>query len=241
MTYIATGGIYWPSRRLRPEKISPNIVPFSRSGGKTFAGQERVARTDSGFWMIGFAGVALTSVRSRRSWQAVASTLSGRSGLVIVPVWSMDSAPWPEGTREGIVLTTHSDGTTFSDGTRYSQDGISVEVVNAVAIGDRVATLRIVGGVDGLDGVRWSYGHALYQCGAARAIGENEWTMQISPAIRAPISAGQKVQVSRPTCLCRLASDREMDLSLTAGNFDKPDVMFTEATDYWNDLAIGEA
>jgi hypothetical protein len=98
-------------------------------------------------------------------------------------------------------------------------------------------TLRIVGGIDELTGTRFSYNHALYELGIPTAVDDDEWTMPVFPAIRAPIPADALLNFTLPTCLVRLATDRAMDVSLTAGNFDRADVSFVEAVEFWNDAA----
>jgi hypothetical protein len=232
-----TDFVIWPHQVLKPGAIEPNVVPFSRSGGVTLGGLQRVTRTDRGWWSIGYKGVALDTPAKRRMWNATATDLSGMAGLVAVPVWSLDSAAWPTGAVNGQILTLHSDGTGFSDGTFYAQPAIGVTLVGALAIGDTSATLRIGHGIEELGGVLFSYQHALYKTGMPTLISGDDWTVPITPAVRAPIPAGADLEFSLPTCLVRLASDGEMDTRFSAGQFDSRDVAFSEAVDYWNDLA----
>ena len=49
----------WPTAILKPSAISANVVAFSRSGGRTLGGLERVTRTDRGFWSIVYRGCLL--------------------------------------------------------------------------------------------------------------------------------------------------------------------------------------
>jgi hypothetical protein len=163
------------------------------------------------------------------------------AGLVAIPVWSHDSAPWPAGAYYGDFASEHSDDAPFGDGSPYATPSIEVLLVDALEIGDTVATIEIVANIDELTGVRWSFEHALYENGPAIAIDGNQWTVEIQPAIRAPIPAGASLNVSRPTCLCRLATDREMDTSFTAGFFDRVDVAFVEAVDEWSNRAAAAA
>ncbi|WP_439611507.1 hypothetical protein [Reyranella sp.] len=229
--------IRWPTAVLKPAAIEPNVVPFSRSGGRTLGGLERSTRTDLGWWSIAYRGVTLAKPASRRMWNALAADLSGMATPVVVPVWSLDSAPWPAGTVNGRMLVPHSDGLTFSDGSLYSQPAIGVTLVNALAIGATQATLRIGFGIDELTGVLFSYGHALYKTGMPLAIDGADWTVRLAPAVRAPIPAGAALEFGLPTCLVRLASDREMDVMSSVGKVDKRDVAFVEDVAYWNDLA----
>lgn len=256
--------VVWPHTLLVPASIEANVVPFSRSGGTTLGGLQRVTRTDRGWWSIAYKGLALTSAAHRRVFNALGTHCSGMAGLLAVPAWSHDTAAWPTGSAtpltthsdgttysdgsfytqrpalmasEGMALSTHSDGATFSDGSRYAQQAIVVEIVDAAAIGATSMRLRPVRGIENLAGIRFSYQHALYKTGFPTLVLDGVWDLPVTPAVRAPIPAGAELEFALPTCLVRLASDREMDGSLTAGFFDRVDVAFVEAADYWNDLA----
>lgn len=224
------------SRLLCPEQAQINPVPFSRGGGPTLGGLDRSTRTDVGYWSIFFKGIALHSTALRRLWNATRIELGGKAGLLDVPAWSPDVNPWPAGSVDGHYLTTHSDDTPHSDSTLYGQPAITVELVSALAIGATSARMRILGGIDDLSGTRFSYQGALYEVGLASLSGE-VWSARIFPSVRAAIPAGASLEFSRPTCLVHLASDREMDVTLSAGRFDRVDVAFVEAVDIWNDRA----
>lgn len=163
--------------------------------------------------------------------------LSGKAGLLVVPVWSYDLAAWPAGAANGRILTTHSDGTPHADGSLYSQPAIGVEMVEAVGIGATVVKLRKVFGIEELSGIRFSYQHALYATGFPISIEGDVWQVRITPPVRAPIPAGAELEVGFPTCLVHLAEDNGMDVALSAGNIDSVDIDFVEANDVWNELA----
>lgn len=229
--------IRWPSAILKPASIEPNVVAFTRSGGRTLGGLERVVRTDRGFWSIVYRGVPLATPSERRLWNVLAEHCGGAAGLLEVPVWPFDTAPWPAGTVNGRLLTGHSDGSSFSDDALYAQPAIGVTLVNAVAIGATSVTLRIGYGIEDLAGVRFGHQGALYRTGAPTSITGSDWTVPVSPAIRAAIPAGADLELGLPTCVVRLASDREMDVIFSRGGVDRRDVAFLEAADYWTDLA----
>ena len=230
-----TDPVLWP-RGLKPLSIAVNPVPATRSGGRTLGGLERAVRTDVGYWEIAYKGVPLGDVQRRRWWNALRTEAGGRAGLLEVPAWSFDTAPWPTGSDEGYWLTTHGDGTEHSDGTEYVQPAIDVHLGSALAIGATTATFTILDGIDDLSGVRFSYQGALYETGWASVSG-GLWTARIFPAVRAPIPAGATLEFSRPTCLVYLATDRAMNAAFTRGGFDRVDVTFVEACAEWNDRA----
>lgn len=227
----------WPGLVLTPESISVNPVFFSRSGGTTLGGIKRTTRTDRGHWSVEYQGIALHSPSKRRVWNAIRTHLAGTAGLIAIPAWSHDVNEWPAGSIYGDSRVTHSDGTPFGDGSLYSQPAVVVEMAAAAAIGDTTVTLRLVSGATYLTGVRFSYNHALYETGAASLIDDDEWTLDVFPAIRAAIPADAELELGIPTCLCHLAEDNGMDTVFSAGRFDMVNVAFVEAVDHWNDLA----
>lgn len=230
--------IVWPRCLLNPRETAADPVPFSRSGGKSLNGIERVTRTDRGFWSVTLGGIVLRSTEQKRTWNAMRVAASGRAGLFILPVRSWDSAPFESGKFEPGIVLPHSDGTLFSDGTGYEQGNIDVQVAAAVGIGATVIKLRRLLGAADLSGVRFSHEHAAYETGPAIDVDRDVWTVPISPAIRAPITAGTQMEFDNPTCLCRLADDRGLDLAQGKRGFDTMSVAFVEAVDWWNDLAV---
>ncbi len=142
------------------------------------------------------------------------------------------------GSSYGRFLSTHSDGATFSDGSRYATRGNIVEMASAAALGATSVALRLVYGLTDLSGIRFSYNHALYETGAATLIDDDEWTVPVFPAIRVAIPADADLEVDLPTCLVRLAEDDAMNASLSSSRADRVDVSFIEDTATWNDLAV---
>ncbi|MDX0275754.1 hypothetical protein GOC21_17690 [Sinorhizobium meliloti] len=230
---------FWPANLLPPKEIAANPVPFTRSGGRTINGLERAIRTDRGFWSVDLNGVLLHTKAQRRTWNAIRTFLSGRSGLIVVPVWSWDTAPFSSGNIEPSIGVPHSDQTPFSDGTLYSQGSIAVRCAATAEIGATSVSLKILSAEADLSGVRFSYNHALYETGPAISVSGQTWTVPVFPAVRATIPAGADLEFNLPTCLVRLADDRGMDVSMNPSRISEHSVSFVEATDYWSDLAAG--
>jgi hypothetical protein len=234
--------IAWPFCVLRPQQASANLVPFTRSGGRSLGGIEPAVRTDLGFWAIDYGNVVVQS-RYRREWQtwhAIRQKLGGRSGLIVVPVRSSLSAPYKSGKFEASGEVLHDDDTSFDDDVLYTQGAISVVSESVTPIGATVIRLRILNADVNLVGVRFSYNHALYETGPVIDIDGDIWTVPISPTVRELIPAGADLEFDQPTCLCHLSEDRGMDIqpdSIRKSAY--PSVSFVEATDYWNQLALG--
>lgn len=228
--------ITWPPM-LAPGLVRASPVPMTRSGGPTLAGIQEAIETDVGWWSIYYGGIGLYDEATRRVFQALRVSIRGRSGIFRLPVWSHDSAGWPSGSTFGQYLTPHSDGSTFSDGSMYSQPVDPLIMVESAAIGDVEVKISTLNPGRELSGIRWSYNDALYENGLPSLVEGDEWTLRIFPAVRAPIPAGAILETGMPTCLCHLASDREMDGSFSSTRFDLLNISFVEAHDYWSNLA----
>ncbi|SMF65972.1 hypothetical protein SAMN02982989_3423 [Xaviernesmea oryzae] len=229
--------VVWPHELLTPEGCFPNLVPFTRSGGRTLGGIETATRTDLGFWSIDLNDIAVYTREQRQTWIAIRQKLGGKAGLIAVPAWSFDAAPYVSGEREPPVLVTHDDDTTFDDGTPYEQGSISVVSDGVTALGATVMRLRVIKAAPNMVGVRFSYEHALYETGPVISIDGDIWTVPVSPTVRAIIPHGADLEFDNPTCLCRLADDRGMDGGVNSIEFEQRSVTFSEAVDYWSDLA----
>lgn len=230
--------IHWPARLLKPATAMASPVAFSRSGGRSLGGIERTTRSDKGFWRVTLDAVAVYSPGHRRAWNAIRTSLNGKAGLVVVPAWSFDSAPYASGQRERPLLTTHDDGTTFDDGSEYWQGSVDIEMASYAPLSSTVVTLKLINAASAA-GIRFSYQHALYETGPILSeAAENTFQVPVFPAIRQAIPAGSKLEADMPTVLCHLADDRAMDVSLNNTEIDTASVEFVEAVDFWNDLAL---
>jgi hypothetical protein len=231
--------IHWPLCVLTPQSASADLVPFTRSGGRTLGGIEPSTRTDLGYWSISYSNIVMQN-RSRQAWQtwqAIRQKLGGRSGLIAVRVRSSLSAPYVSGKFEPAIDTEHSDDSPFDDETPYVQGAISVVTDGVTAVGATSIRLRIINADANLVGVRFSYNHALYETGPVTEVDGDIWTVPISPSVRELIPAGADLEFDQPTCLCHLAEDRGMDIDQNAvGKFSLPSVSFVEAVDYWANL-----
>jgi len=182
--------IVWPEKLLSPLECRAYLVPFTRSGGRTLGGVKPSTRTDLGHWRIDIIGVPMHGQDKRRTWDAISAYLGGSSGRIAVPAWAMDSAPYASSKEEPLIQVPHSDGSTFSDGSQYQQNAISVVSIGTTAIGATVMSMRLINGAADLAGVRFSYNHALYQTGQVVSVEDEVWTVFITPSVRELIPAG---------------------------------------------------
>ena len=229
----------WPRNLLVPKECRPNIVPFTRTGGRSLGGVSPSVRTDLGFWSIELNGILLASRAKMKTYEAIKDILSGSAGTIAVPIYAPDRAPYVGGIYQEPVLVTHDDGTTFSDGTSYQQGRISIVTEGVTPIGATTISVRIIAADDDLSGVFFSYQHALYRTGRELGRDGDVVTLKISPSIRQTIPDGADLNFDEPDCLCNLAADRGMDNGSNIDRYDLVSLTFNEDTNYWNQLALG--
>lgn len=234
--------IHWPASLLTPQSSPFDVRPFSRSGGRTLGGLQRTTKTDRGWWVGSYNNIVFRLARQAdqsRVWNALRVALGGSTGLIAVPVCStrlwagmgVDSFKQPE--------LPHDDDTFFDDASGYTQGNVLLEMATFAPLGATVVTLCLVD-MPAPSGIRFSYQHAMYETGRVLSEpGSGLYQVEIFPAIRAPILPNAILEVERPTVLCHLASDVEMDRDPGAIGNAMSTVNFVEAVDYWNDLALG--
>jgi hypothetical protein len=182
-----------------------------------------------------------TQFDQRRAWDALSTAIGGMSGLVIVPVCATTQWAAPGFTDFAPLLTPHDDDAPFDDGSLYYQGVVDIEMAAFAPLSSTIVTLRLIN-APVVSGVRFSYQHAMYKTGRILSQPtENTYQVEVFPAIRSPIPADAKLEADRPTVLCHLANDAEMDIEFVAGRMARPTVNFVEAVDYWNALARGLA
>ena len=231
--------IHWPFELFETRgKPAFHQRPFTRSGGATLGGRELVTQTDLGFWRAVLPNIMVKSndMHHEEAWNAIQVALQGRAGLVIVPAYYTGSR-LQQLAKTQSALATHADGSTFSDGTRYSSEPPLVQMEEEAQIGATVVKLRALRDDVRLAGIKYSYFHALYQTGPLISKAGQIVQVPIFPATRARIPAGSILTVKEPTCLMHLASDNEMDIVHGVNPITIKTLNFVEAIDYWDKVA----
>lgn len=113
-----------------------------------------------GWWVLSYGGMLLRTTVQRKLWNVMMMRMGGGSTEIIVPFLFGELAPLPVGQAPGPVLTTHSDGTSFSDGGLYSQSGLTFTLEGAIEDGDTSARVRRVAGGDIIGGEPFTLVHA---------------------------------------------------------------------------------
>jgi hypothetical protein len=167
--------------------------------------------------------------------------LGGQAGLVSVTVCSTRHWAAQGFTDFSGGLYPHDDDTPFDDETLYYEGRIRIEMAAFAPLSSTVVTLRLVDAPTA-QGIRFSYQHAMYETGSIiEQTGADTYRVPIFPAIRRAIPEGAWLEADRPTLLCHLATDAEMDIEFPGAGMPRPSINLVEAVDYWNDLALEEA
>lgn len=236
-----TDFIHWPADLLMPMSSPFDPSPFTRSGGRSLGGVARYTRTDRGFWTGSLNNIVFRrgmQFDQARAWNRIRTDLGGQAGLIAVPVCSTRIWASAGFTDFSPGLYPHDDDTPFSDETEYYEGAVRLEMATFAPLGATVVTLRLVTGAV-IEGVRFSYQHAMYETGSLiEQVTENTYRVPVFPAIRQAIPGDAWLEADRPTLLCRLATDNEMNIEFPAAGMPRPSVNFVEAVDVWNDLAL---
>lgn len=231
--------LVWPHDLLIPKVMVADVVPFTRSGGRTLGGLKPAYATDLGFWRVDYSGILLHRAEQKRTWDAIATYLKGSSGRIAVPVWSIDSAPYSVGLEAEDTQVLHSNGQPFSNGMGYSRSAISIISNGITGIGATVMSMRIVDGEADIAGTRFSYNHAAYKVGQILATEGDTVTVSITPSVAALIPHEADLEFTNPTCICNLLSDTGMKRGMRYDRIEEMSLSFVEDTKFWSDLAEG--
>jgi hypothetical protein len=214
--------IVWPAL-LTPRSIEFMFDSRSRSGGPTLTGVEQIVGSSGGLWRARLVSIPVVSDVKRKVWRALEAQIQGRTNEVLVPVFNIDNP--------GLVIggITHSDGSTFSDDTGYSQSEVTAEFSSAAALRATEITLTVTNGTIE-PGHYFSVGLGrLYTVAALVSEAGSNVTVNIWPPLREAALQGAPAEFCNPTCRMRLASDDGMKAEFELGRFASPSVDFVEA------------
>lgn len=236
--------IMWPRAELIPLRYS--VVPVYRNvaGPASIEGLSQVAASDAGLWRATFSSIAVSQWKGRRRielWHAIEGLLEGRMKSILLPVPVAGRRPLPEGVTDDQIdcrdRTPHSDAALFSDGSGYETRWIETAAsTNAARRATQITIAKTVCG-EIAPGMRFSIDPMdfalrpirLYQIKRTVAQSASVATVSIWPPLREPLLAGQALEWARPYVQMRLASDGEMNLTVSRGGLaEYPTVNFIE-------------
>jgi hypothetical protein len=198
----------FPTCLFAPNEVHADLERRTISGGVALNGDEDLIATDGGGRVfVEFGDPYLDDVQAAKAWRALDAYLDGGAVPIIVPFCDLRHQP-----TNGPVNTTHSDGTTFSDESEYSQGDAYGEVAANAAL--RATTLHLENLVlpEDLLGGEWlSIDHTTMRWRAYRIMEITAYdadagtaTVKVRPPLREAVTAGAAVDFANPRCVMRV-------------------------------------
>jgi hypothetical protein len=229
---------HYPAALLGFAKLSWELMGMTISPGQTASGVMPVARIDGGgIWKAMFGDVGTYTPDRRRAWHALTAIADGGAQPIIVPCIETYDAPWPivnGAPQRSLPACPYSDGSTFSDGTRYDNSMIEAQVIPAAPLRATALTVQMIAGDNFHGGEIFSIEHTvnswrLYRVRTAVTNNDGTWAITIRPPLRETIPAGTFLEFDRPKCVMRLATPGAMDMTLQPFWYGLQTVNFIEA------------
>ncbi len=218
--------VHWPCHVLKPRDVSFDIAPRSLAAPAALSGFGQVVASDAGLWKATFANIVVRSRQTVLAFRALGTLLEGRVNPVIVPLcraWQ----PIVPGVEEADPVP-HSDGAFFSDGTGYTTGTMSVQTTAAASVGAVSIPIALGWPAEIEAGQHFSIGDRLYRIRSVTWASDLAATLTFRPPLRDFVALGAYLEFDDPVCRMRLATDREMDLTLELHRFGQPTVNFVE-------------
>ena len=202
--------LYWPRRLLAPRKVLPEPVYATESGGRSITAAEQIISSDAGYWQIVLDEIPLASPDQKRVWRAISVKLEGRLNTIAVPIYDQDIAPYPTIAAGPDSNIPFSDASLFSDATGFGQDIITATINAAVALNAVSVPINVTQGGDLEIGMHFSVLNRLYRIKEITSTIGTVTTVKVWPNVREAMLSGAEANFDDPRCLCRLATDGEM-------------------------------
>lgn len=233
-----TTELMWPEWVLRPTGVTPlHLTAMTTSGGKSPSGSEQIVGNSPGRNRIVFDGVSVTTAEQERVWRSIAASLGGRSGVIMVPVMSRRTAPWPtvggiaQRSRMKVALT---DDILFSNGADLYAKVITAEADMLAVAGSIAFDIRMKTGSALKSGMVFQtgeYAYTLTRVLSATADGSDTvYSVKFLPPAREDIGADDELDFDNPRFRARLEDDQAMSLDLAQMRFGNTTLSFIEDT-----------
>lgn len=188
-------------------------------GGTALNGvQDTIAADGGGRWVIEASGIILRDTVTRRAWNQWDAYMQGGARVFSVPLLTLRDAPRPQaGGRPLRVSDLSTDDPVFPTEVKYASPYIAARVVNALAIGDVQAVIRIDRGsrLDG--GEIFSVGDRAYVVERVLSRSGQSATVRISPPVRTAILADSPANFEWPRVQCRAVIGQDIIPTLSQG------------------------
>jgi hypothetical protein len=215
----------FPVHRLRPEAIKADVVAQVISGGTALNGFEDVIQTDGGGrWQIGFSGIQLNTVEKARLWDAWTSHLAGGTRQVLVPIYSLRTAPRPV-AGNGLLRPSDliDDNPVFPSSVAFASPYIIATTTEPAALRATTIWIAIAQGADIQPGMRCGIGRRSYKI--ENVAGSN---CTIVPPLREAVADGTPVIFDWPVVQCTAVVGQDLSPEMRWGRQGAVGVSFVE-------------
>ncbi|WP_347271618.1 hypothetical protein [Rhizorhabdus histidinilytica] len=221
--------VIFPVHRLRPEIIKADVVPLVMSGGTALNGEEDVIQTDGGGrWEISFAGITLSGVARQRLWDAWTSYLRGGARVVLVPVYSLRTAPRPvagNGSMRPSDLV--DDDEVFPTSVRFTAPYIVAATTEAADVRATSIAIGVTQGARLRPGLRFSVGDRAYKIEQVSAA-DYTAVCTIIPPLREAVASGAVINFDWPLVPCRGVVGQDLAPEMRWGRQGAAAISFVE-------------
>lgn len=213
----------WRSLRFWPEGMSLDPV-------QSINGTETIIPTLRGRWRTS-GEVVIRSEEGVQAWQAFLAQMEGRLGTTLVPYVGHYGAKDRDGQHIPVDRVAALDTSSTWEGFGFETAPVATVTLAADApLRARRIVLRYADTLGLRPGGMFSIGDHLHQVQSVWQTGVRRAEMTIRPPLRAPASAGTRVEIERPVCRMRLITEETGQFSQTFGAFmAKIPVEFVEA------------
>jgi hypothetical protein len=234
-----TDSIAIPRRLIHSKSNNWNLAGGSMSPGQTVSGAFPYATLPGcGLWVAATGSVYLRTPDDARAYRAIRNLAKqGVMPLIVPRIDAFSIMPFPlDGNGKQITAydtVPFSDGSSFSDGTRWRQSVIDCALVNSATINATQLTMRFVNGGPLRGGESFSLFHdnqgwRCYEVAGVDLNDDGDSVVTITPWLRDDIDAGSYVDFDEPKCTMRIADPKAMDFRMETFPFAPQDASFVE-------------
>lgn len=216
-----------PFTRLVENSHDWNIVGNTMTVGQTSGASVDVRSDGGGFWIAKLNNIRFKDKLDTLLWRAIRQIANG--GVVPIIVYRRDTtwAPFPRDPSDAMI--THSDGTSFDDGTGYYQPVIDVTCNGGASLRATSMTLNLNYCAELQGGECFSIEHPTFGWRIYEIATVSGNTITFNPPLREAVTDGTAIEFDRPRCLMKLANSSAMDLNNTTYPFALASVTFVES------------
>lgn len=198
----------WPLDILTPAHPGFRLAGGVRVGTPSMSGLQEIDSTDGGqFWRARMIDIPLHCDQQILTAQAIQGVARGGAGLFNVPRYLLTRAL----PNTGSVGVPHSDGSSFSDMSRYSSPLPQAQVTDSWLMTSSFLKIGMSADAEILGGEEFSIfyseaGYRLYRIIALVGQEGHTFEVEITPPLREDTPHGTLVEFAQPLCTMRMTN-----------------------------------